>query len=72
MNKTRTLKPKPVVCGTRRAVEVGTEERTRLIEACAYFRAGRHRPVTPDCFRDQDRREAATAIDAVIRKKRKQ
>lgn len=71
MNKTRTLKRKPVACGTHGAVEVGTEERIRLIEACAYFRADQHRPVAPDGFRRQDRREAALEIDAVIGKRRK-
>lgn len=71
MNKTRTLKRKPAACGTRGSVEVGTEERIRLIEACAYFRADQHRPVAPDAFRAQDRREAAAAIDLVIRKKHK-
>jgi hypothetical protein len=71
MDKTRTLKPKPAGCGTRRRVEVGAEERVRLIEACAFFRADQHRPVAVDGFREQDRREAALEIDTVIRKRRK-
>ena len=71
MDGIRTLKRKPAACGTRKPIEVGAEERIRLIEACAYFRADRHRPTAPDCFREQDRREVALEIDAVITKKRK-
>lgn len=71
VNKTRTLKPKPATCRTRKAVEVGAEERVRLIEACAFFRADQHRPVAVDGFREQDRREAALEIDTVIRKRRR-
>ena len=68
MNVTRTARRKPAL---RKAVVVEVEERDRLIEACAYFRADRHRPVAPGDFREQDLREAAIEIDAVIKKPRK-
>lgn len=71
MNGLKESKRNPELCGTRKTIEVGAEERIHLIEACAYFRADRHRPVAPDGFREQDRREAAVEIDAVIKKKRK-
>jgi hypothetical protein len=71
MNGPRVPKRKPALCRTRKIIEVGAEERIHLIEACAYFRADRHRPVAPDGFREQDRREAAVEIDAVIKGKRK-
>lgn len=71
MNGLRVPKRKPALCRTRKTVEVGAEERIHLIEACAYFRADRYRPVAPDGFREQDRREAAIEIDEVIKKIRK-
>lgn len=67
----KVAKRKPALCRTRKTVEVGAEERIHLIEACAYFRADQHRPVAPDGYREQDRREAAVEIDAVIKKRRK-
>jgi hypothetical protein len=71
MSARKVAKRKPALCRTIKTVEVGAEERIHLIEACAYFRADRHRPVAPDGYREQDRREAAIEIDAVINKRRK-
>jgi hypothetical protein len=67
MNATRTVKRKPA---PRKLVTVEIEERDRLVEACAYFRAYHYREVVPGDFREQDLREAAIEIDAVIKKPR--
>jgi len=56
---------------SRRApVAVDDEQRCRLIEDCAFFRAERFREVEPGTVRAQDRDAAAAAIDAVLGAKR--
>jgi hypothetical protein len=50
----------------RVAVVVDEEERRRLIEGCAFFRAERFRPVNPGSIRKQDLEDAAAAIDTAI------
>ena len=55
----------------RPRVTVGDEQRRRLIECCAFFRAERLRAAEPGHVREQDRRAAAADIDAVIRPARK-
>ncbi len=53
------------------AVSVDEEQRRRLIECCAFFRALRFREVAPGRYRDEDVRAAANAIDSVIKPARK-
>jgi hypothetical protein len=50
---------------------VGTEERWRLIEDCAFFRAERYREVRPGEVRGQDLAAAAAEIDAAIGRRRR-
>jgi len=49
------------------SVAVNEEERRRLIECSAFFRAERFRNCEPGRFRRQDIQAAAADIDAVIR-----
>ena len=56
-------------CG--QAVVITEEERRALIEDVAFFRAVRHRRAEPGDCREDDRREAKRAIDAVARKRGK-
>ncbi len=56
--------PEPVVA-------VDEEQRRRLIECCAFFRAQRFREAAPGRYRGEDLRSAASAIDSVIRPARK-
>jgi len=52
---------------SRRApVAVDDEQRCRLIEDCAFFRAARHRHAEPGAVRAEDREAAAAAIDGVL------
>lgn len=53
--------------GTAQAVAVDEEQRRRLIECCAFFRARRFREALPGSYREQDLRAAATDIDSVVR-----
>ena len=53
------------------AVVVEDEERRHLVEDCAFFRAARFRAAAPGACREQDLKDAATAIDAVIKPARK-
>ena len=55
----------------RLAVSVDEEQRRRLIECCAFFRAQRFREAAPGRYREQDLRSAACDIDSVIRPARK-
>lgn len=55
----------------RKSPLVDAEERRRLIEACAFFRAEQFRECEPGRYREQDVRAAASEIDAVIRPGRK-
>jgi hypothetical protein len=48
------------------AVSVDEEQRRRLIECCAFFRALRFREVAPGRYRREDLDSAACAIDTVI------
>jgi hypothetical protein len=54
-----------------RGVAVGTEERWRLIEDCAFFRVERYREVRPGEVRGQDLAAAAADIDAAIGRRRR-
>ncbi|MDH3286910.1 MAG: hypothetical protein OEP48_04175 [Betaproteobacteria bacterium] len=47
---------------------VGADERRHLIEACAFFRADHFRPAEPGCYRQQDLKEAAAEIDAILKR----
>mgnify|MGYP001247197490 FL=1 len=49
------------------AVSVDEEQRRRLIECCAFFRAQRFREAAPGRYRAQDLQAAACDIDSVIR-----
>jgi len=55
----------------RARVVVKGEERRRLIDDIAYFHAERFRPVEGQGIREEDRREAAAEIEAVLRRRRK-
>ena len=55
----------------RPAVAVDAEERRRLIECCAFFRAERFRECAPGCYREQDLRAVAAEIDAAIAPRRR-
>lgn len=61
--------------GTRRpprpVPSVGEEQRRRLIECCAFFRAQRYREAAPGYYREQDLRAAAEDIDSLITSCRK-
>jgi hypothetical protein len=52
-----------------RATEVRVEEdeRRHLIEDCAFFRATQFRPVDPGGYREEDVRDVAKDIDAVLK-----
>jgi hypothetical protein len=52
-------------------VAVDEEQRRRLIECCAFFRAVLFREVAPGCFRKQDLQQAEADIDAIIKSPRK-
>ena len=47
-------------------VRVDPEQRRHLIECCAFFRADHFREVQPGRYREQDLRDAAADIDAVL------
>jgi hypothetical protein len=49
------------------AVSVDEEQRRRLIECCAFFRAQRFREAAPGRYRREDLDSAACAIDTVIK-----
>lgn len=51
----------------RPGVTVGADGRRRLIEACAFFRAYHFRLAEPGSYRQQDLKEIATEIDAVLK-----
>lgn len=55
----------------RAKVLVSGEERRRLIDDIAYFHAERFRPVEGPGIREEDRREAAAEIEAVLKRRRK-
>jgi hypothetical protein len=50
----------------RPKVTVDVHERRHLIEACAFFRADRFRPAEPGSYREQDLKDVAAEIDAVL------
>jgi hypothetical protein len=52
-------------------VSVDEDQRRRLIEDCAFFRAQRFREAKPGSIREQDLKDAAAAIDAAIGARRK-
>ena len=47
-------------------ISVDADQRRRLIECCAFFRAAHFRPLHPGGFRKQDLLEAEASIDAVL------
>ena len=51
---------------TRKSVAVNEEQRRRLVEACAFFRADQYRDVAPGRIREADLRAVEAAIDAVL------
>ena len=55
----------------RAKIEVSAQERTHLIEDIAYFHAERFRQVEGAGCREEDRQEARTEIEAVLRRGRK-
>lgn len=55
----------------RAKVSVAEEERRRLIEDCAFFRAERFREAKPGSIREQDLKDAAAEIDAALCARRK-
>lgn len=57
--------------GAAEAVPVEEEQRKRLIECCAFFRARRFRETMPGNYREQDLRAAAADIDSVVRRARR-
>ena len=48
---------------------IGSDERQHLIEACAFFHADHFRAAEPGSYRAQDLKEAATEIDAVLKRR---
>ena len=46
---------------------VSTEERHRLAECCAFFRADHYREASPDTIRHEDVEWAESKIDEIIR-----
>lgn len=50
----------------RKGVAVSEEQRRRLVEDCAFFRAGQYRDVEPGKIRKADLRAVEAAIDAVL------
>jgi hypothetical protein len=50
-------------------IEIDAEERRHLIEACAFFRADHFRPAEPGSCREQDLKDAAAEIDAVLKRR---
>lgn len=79
MSPTRTAKRgnatgsrrKRSAAGRSAKIEVSAQERTHLIEDIAYFHAERFRQVEGAGCRDEDRQEAKTEIEAVLRRGRK-
>jgi hypothetical protein len=67
--KAATVAGGPHLCGYR--VRVEEEERRRLIDACAFFKAVRFRMAEPGRIREQDVRKAAAEVDAVLKGRRK-
>ncbi len=57
---------KPARSKPGRANLVDPEQRRQLIEACAFFRADRFRPVEPGHYRRQDLQDAEADIDSVL------
>jgi hypothetical protein len=71
--KHKAVRRAPAVAAAGKApasVAVDEEERLHLIESCAFFRAERFREAEPGHIREQDKKAAAAAIDAVIRKRK--
>jgi len=62
---------KPAARRTKKAILVTGEQRRRLIEDAAYFRAERYRCVEPGNYREEDRCRAETEIETVIRRNKK-
>lgn len=62
---------KPAARRTKKAILVTGEQRRRLIEDAAYFRAERYRCVEPGNYREEDRCRAETEIEMVIRHNKK-
>ena len=50
-------------------IAVESEERWHLVEACAFFRADHFRPAAPGSCREQDLKEVAAEIDAVLKRR---
>ena len=59
-------KPAPGAALVTTGVAVDEEQRRRLIECCAFFRAARFRPEHPGGYRKQDRQAAQADVDAII------
>lgn len=69
MERTRRSKVGDAESAARRArISVGADERRHLIEACAFFRADHFRAAEPGSYREQDLKEAAAEIDAVLKR----
>jgi hypothetical protein len=50
----------------RGSISVDEEQRRRLVEDCAFFRAGQYRDVVPGQIRQEDVRVVEALIDAVL------
>jgi hypothetical protein len=62
---------KPAVSRTKKVILVTEEQRRRLIEDAAYFRAERYRCVEPGKYREEDWRRAEAEIETMIRRNEK-
>ena len=47
-------------------IAVDEEQRRRLSECCAFFRAARFRPTAPGAYRKRDLAQAKARIDAIV------
>ena len=63
--------PKSAASRSRRGIVISAEQRRRLIEDAAYFRAERYRCVEPGNYREEDRCRAEIEIETVIRRNTK-
>jgi hypothetical protein len=52
----------------RAKLAVDADARRHLVEACAFFRADHFRPAEPGSYRQQDLKQAAAEIDAVLKR----
>ena len=59
-----------VRCAPRPVAGIDEEQRRRLIECCAFFKASRYRPVRPGQVRAKDLQRAEIEIDSVLGRRR--